>query len=411
MVEHQGQRYLHLRDPLGLSDKTVLVPQQVAPLLALCDGTRDVEALKAAMALRTGVQLTESQIGELLAGLESVYAFENGAFQQASADALRSYREATHRKPSHADLVYPADPDELRTTLDDYVARARGDGKAAPEGSVSKQPDPTPARSPTARLTGVVSPHIDFERGWQTYAQLWDGCKPELEEIDLAIIIGTDHSGGLGAITPTRQSYATPYGVLPTAVEIVDGLADALGIENAFREELHHVNEHSIELAAVWFHHFLGGRNCPVVGVLCGSYQHFVSGEANAAEDEGIGAAAAYLSGVAAGRRALVIAAADLAHVGPAFGDPAAIDPVGRADVAARDAKSVSAICDGDAAGFLALSTAEGDSRKICGLPPIYLALRVLGDAVGESVGYAQCHADSNGGSLVSIAAVRLYER
>ena len=75
---------------------------------------------------------------------------------------------------------------------------------------------------------------------------------------DLAIIFGTDHSGGLGKVTPTRQSYATPYGVLPTANGIVDRLADALGEEEAFAEELHHRKEHSIELASVWLHHAPG---------------------------------------------------------------------------------------------------------------------------------------------------------
>ena len=342
LIEHQGQKYLHLRDPLGLSDKTVLVPHQIAPLLALCDGTRDIQALKTGMAMRTGVNLTESQISELLTGMESVYAFENGSFQQASANALRAYREATHREPSHADLVYPKNPEDLRVTLDDYVTRARGEEETLMEQPIVQEPSPTPSRPSATRLTGIVSPHIDYERGWQTYAQLWEGCGSELEEIDLAIIIGTDHSGRPGSITPTRQNYATPYGILPTAFEIVDGLADTIGVQDAYGDELHHLNEHSIELASVWFHHFIGGRDCPIVPVLCGSYQHFISGVADAAEDETIEAATEYLRSVAAERRTLVIAAADLAHVGPAFGDPGAIAAAARANVAAQDAQSIS---------------------------------------------------------------------
>ena len=40
---------------------------------------------------------------------------------------------------------------------------------------------------------------------------------------------------------------------------------------------------------------------------------------------------------------------------------------------------------------------AEGDRRHVCGLPPIYLALRLLGEVSGEPAGYAQCPADPQG--------------
>jgi predicted class III extradiol MEMO1 family dioxygenase len=78
--------------------------------------------------------------------------------------------------------------------------------------------------------------------------------------------------------------------------------------------------------------------------------------------------------------------------------------------LAAQDAESIAAICRGDAAGFLELSRAERDRRKVCGLSPIYMALKLVGEARGESVGYAQCPADVTGGSLVSIVGAVLWE-
>ena len=116
-----------------------------------------------------------------------------------------------------------------------------------------------------------------------------------------------------------------------------------------------------------------------------------------------------FLQEAIAGRRTLVIAAADLAHVGPAFGDGERLDSVGRARLAADDAGSIDAIKDGDAAGFLAVSQTDGDARRICGLPPIYLALRLLGEVAGESIGYDQCPADADAGSQVSIVGALLY--
>jgi hypothetical protein len=52
---------------------------------------------------------------------------------------------------------------------------------------------------------------------------------------------------------------------------------------------------------------------------------------------------------------------------------------------------------------------AEGDRRHVCGLPPIYLTLRLLDEAQGEPAGYALCPADVQGTSVVTIAGVLLH--
>ena len=162
----------------------------------------------------------------------------------------------------------------------------------------------------------------------------------------------------------------------------------------------------------MWLHHFLDGRACAVVPILCGSFHHFVNGRGHPRDDERIGAALAYLRDATAERRTLVIAAGDLAHMGPAFGDETSLDAIARAKLAAEDSASMEDICGGDAAAFFERSRAELDSRRICGISPIYLMLEMLSDKGlrGESMGYDQCPADSQGGSVVSIAGALLYE-
>ena len=394
-VEHRGRPFVSLRDPLGLGGSGVLVPQPLAPLLGLCDGTRDVMGLTTALALTAGVQLSPAQVGDFVRALDDALLLDSESFRRASAAALRRYRNAPYRRPALAGRVYPAGRDELRAALDGYCERS----------------PPADGALPTAtRLRGMVCPHIDYERGNATYARLWQRCAPALEEVELVILLGTDHSGGPGALTPTRQDYATPFGALPTDREVVDGLAAAVGGRDAFADELHHVEEHSIELAAVWLHRFMGGRARPVAPVLCGSFYGFTNGGLDPAGDERIDAAVDYLRSVIERRKTLIIAAGDLAHVGPNFGDAAAVDAVGRARLAAEDAATIDAICRGDAGGFFELSRAEADRRRICGLAPIYLMLRLLGPTVGESMGYDQCPADAAGGSLVSIVGALLYE-
>ena len=95
--------------------------------------------------------------------------------------------------------------------------------------------------------------------------------------------------------------------------------------------------------------------------------------------------------------------------MGPAFGDSIPLDDVTKAKVRSEDAESLSAICDGDAGRFLDISRNESDRRRICGLPPIYIMLRLLGGASGVQMGYDQCPADAANGSIVSIAGALLY--
>ena len=394
-VEHQGQSYLRLRDPTGLVEEAVLVPQALVTLLALCDGSRDVSALQIGMMLRTGVQLTPSIIRGVLSRLDEAMLLENGAFAAAHERALRAYRDPPHRPPSHAGLVYPADPEDLSRTLQSYCDDAEEElGPERPKGS----------------LAGMLCPHIDYERGHETYARLWRRAAPMLDDIELVIIFGTDHSGGPGQITPTRQSYKTPLGVLPTDVGIVDRLAEALGTDEAFAEELHHAKEHSIELAAVWLHYFIGGRCCPVVPILCGSFAEFVTESSRLADAGPIHRTLEVLADATSGRKTLVIAAGDLAHVGPAFGNPRPADAVERARVEAGDRQSLEAICAGDSERFFEVSRAEADARKLCGMPPIYMMLRHLAGSCGEALGYDQCLADARGGSFVSIAGALIYD-
>jgi hypothetical protein len=48
----------------------------------------------------------------------------------------------------------------------------------------------------------------------------------------------------------------------------------------------------------------------------------------------------------------------------------------------------------------------EADQRRVCGMPPIYVAESVLSGVKGSSVGYAQCPASADGSSLVSICGM-----
>jgi MEMO1 family protein len=279
--------------------------------------------------------------------------------------------------------------------------------------------------SPISRAAGVLTPHIDYQRGGPLYGATWMAAVPAVASAEVVVAFGTDHNGSAGRLTPTRQRYATPWGALPTDTLAVDALASALGDDLAYDEELHHRREHSIELAAVWLHWALrqSGRSDtalpPLIPVLCGSFHRYVQQAPR--PDLGYGAvpesevrlaqALDALRCAVAGRRALVVSAADLAHVGPAFGDVAPLDDPAKLALASSDAALLSPALRGDAGGFLAAVRAGADRTRICGLPPTYWALRLLEQLEatptgGRLVGYRQCPADDGFGSVVSIAGV-----
>jgi AmmeMemoRadiSam system protein B len=182
----------------------------------------------------------------------------------------------------------------------------------------------------------------------------------------------------------------------------VDRLAGAVGEESAFDEELHHVREHSIELAAVWLHYVLDGKPKPVLPILCGHYGDGPNGEDWGAA--GLRDALKVLAEAAAAAGVLVVAAGDLSHVGPAFGDLRGFSDEQKARVRSSDGRWLDAACHGDSGTLLEYILREGDATRICGAAPILLMLAALPGARGRLVDYDQCPADQDFGSLVSIA-------
>ncbi len=74
-----------------------------------------------------------------------------------------------------------------------------------------------------------------------------------------------------------------------------------------------------------------------------------------------------------------------------------------------RGAELLDAIGAGNRAEFLAKVRAVRDGYRVCGLAPIYMTLWAAGPVKGTWSAYAQCPADEDGVSFVSIAGALLY--
>jgi AmmeMemoRadiSam system protein B len=386
-VYKDGRGYILIRDPMQISGSNLLIPQELGPLLGLCDGTRDASGIRAALTVRYGLTFTVSEIERILKTLDQAFLLENERFHEAMNHALERYRRESHRSPHLAGETYPTDPVELRAQLDSYLD------------AIVYAPKVESGR-------GLLSPHIDFERGGVVYAHVWHSARQFVREADLAIILGTDHYGE-DVYTLTQQSYATPYGVLPTATSIVDDLAKAIGVQAAFAGELRHQGEHSIELASVWLHHMRDGESIEMAPLLCGTYHPFVQEDRIEPTNPTLAPVLRALRSIMETRNVVMILAGDLAHVGPAFGG-SAVDVAGKAEMKTSDDELIDRICAGDAEGFLRSIHEVGDRNNVCGAAPIYLGMRAMEPVSGIRLAYDRCPADGAGTSLVSIAGVVL---
>lgn len=386
--QQDGQNFYLIRDPLQITDTVLLVPYQIGPVLMLCDGNWDAHAINGILRLQYGVQFEPDVLESVLNMLDEALLFENERFEAAQARVLAEYRGAPFRLPTLAGVGYPAEPADLKNQFDAYLEEA---------GEVTLA---------SSEARGLLSPHIDYARGGAVYAQVWKRAAELARKAELVVLLGTDHYSDVpGSLTLTRQNYATPYGILPTAVELVDELAAVIGEKEAYAGELRHRGEHSLELVAVWLHHMRRGQAVPLVPILTGSFGDYIQAGQSPFSNATVRAVIETLQQRTAGKRVLYVASGDLSHVGPAFnGEP--LNAEGKANLQVMDDEVIARMCAGDAEGFYASIQRVGDANNVCGLSPVYFTLKALGATEGECVAYATCPADENNTSVVTVAGV-----
>jgi AmmeMemoRadiSam system protein B len=106
-------------------------------------------------------------------------------------------------------------------------------------------------------------------------------------------------------------------------------------------------------------------------------------------------------------RRTLVVAAGDLAHLGPAF-DTAPLDPVAYTQMKVDDTTLMDTLAQGDAESFFKLMHNGHHQRNVCCLSPFYFTLDILGQTQGQVIAYDRCPADNQNTSFVSICGMVL---
>jgi hypothetical protein len=379
-VEQDGQQLVGVRDPAGYTSSVLVLSRPLVEIVALFDGEHSIVDIQAEIMRRHGELVRREHLEEIVAALDAQGFLDSEAFAERRRAVDGAFLAAPTRPAAHAGGAYAGDPDDLRGAMDGFFVSPRGPGAIA-----------WPPAAPGGALRGIIAPHIDFHRGGPAYAWAYRDLA-ERSDADCFVILGTCHAGMADPFALTRKDYATPLGAAAVDRDLVDAVAARAG-QNCFASELAHRGEHSIEFQAVFLRYLFGARRDFTIVPVLASFAHEALARGEGPEDdprvprflEALGEALA-----ASGRRVAVIAGADLAHVGPRFGDPAPLgsDDLGR--VEREDRAMLGAVEAAEPGAFFAAIAADGDRRRICGFSPIYALLRLLPAVPGRVRHYGQ---------------------
>ncbi|HYK87930.1 MAG TPA: AmmeMemoRadiSam system protein B [Acidobacteriota bacterium] len=395
-VRMEGQDFLCLRDPESFAERPIFLNSMLMFVVSRMDGTNTLRDIQADFFRATGQILPFEDLEGLSRQLDEHHFLDSASFRSFHRTLAEEFRNAPSRPARHAGTAYEKEPPKLAAQLGSYFAHPEGPGEIA---------TPDPARP----LRGLISPHIDFQRGGPTYAHAYRALA-EHPGADRYIIFGTCHNPMQQRFALTLKDYETPLGSVETDREFVRRLAAELRSDYLL-DEFSHRAEHSIEFQTVWLRYILGDRiDFKVIPILVGSFHDVFLGEEGAAgnpEIQGIVESLRETMDALPGKYCM-IAGADLAHVGRRFGDSSGPTESSLRQVSEEDNAFLELAVACDAEGVLASIAADNDHRRVCGYPPIYMSLRCLDNAVGYLLQYRQW-ADMNAGASVTYAAVAYY--
>ena len=390
-----GQRDLLLvTDPLGVIPGQLVLAIEALPLLQVLDGGASINDIAAALMRENPDLRMLDVVRDFVAELDRLLMLDSPRFEAAYRELREAYHPLEIRPAVCEGRSYPPGPEAVREFLDDHFAAA--------ERLREQAGDPVPARD--ARPRALLVPHLDPRRAGPVMARAFLELGAEPGVPLRVVVFGTGHSLLDDLYALTRKHFETPLGKLACDTAFVDAVAARLG-DQAWRGELAHRDEHSIEFQAVYLKHRFGDRPLTMVPILCGGFHALIDQGKTPREDPQFESliTAVLDAEHALGGETVYVAGADLSHVGPRFGDPP-LDPRAKEEIEAIDREALRAAERGDAEGWFASIAAHTDSSRICGYAPVYATLRCAAPQAGRLLVYEQ--SDEKDRSMVTVAAM-----
>lgn len=391
---------LVLRDTQGITDAHAEIPPPLVPIVARFTGARTCEEIAADVSAELKSEVPVEVVVRLAKQLDDGLFLESATFRRARHRVEGEFASASVRPASHAGGAYHADPHSLERYLDaQCLAHAkpahakRNGGRGAKRGAI----------------VGLIAPHIDPWRGAVGYGHAYAALARSLApEVDTFVLFGTSHAPMREPFALCNKSFATPLGTVEADDAAIEAIAKRVPFD-AYADQFNHKREHSLEFQVVFLRHVLKGRPFRIIPVLAGLGEHQAR-RSDPGTDDASNAFLDAVRGVIESRpgRVVVVAGADLAHMGPRFGDDAPLREKERMTLEETDRESLACATDEGAPAFWEDVVSDLETRRVCGLAPIYSLLRMLPKkTAGEVLHYEQTIDED--GSIVSHAGVGFF--
>jgi hypothetical protein len=357
-----------LRDRSGLSPAMLTLSVAALQLVALMDGETTCESIRARFHEQFGQEVPEALLHSVLEHLERAHFLEGLAFEAHYDELLAQYRALPVRRMPHPSALGIADDS----------------GEPFHEMLSSAHPAVLPGT-----VRGIIAPHLDYQRGAPCYAAAY-ATLVDRPTPDRVVILGTNHFGRSPSIVATGKDFATPLGTTLCDTAFLERLEARIGPLRRF--ELDHAHEHSVELQLAFLQHLFGAERFRFVPFLCPD-PCAGAGEAGctAPGDELRSFAQMLREEIAADDAdTLLVAGADLSHVGRNFGDDCDLDATFLEHVRRRNRDALDALEANDGDAFLQTVQSDDNATRVCSAGCIFTLACALPGAAVRILGYHQ---------------------
>jgi len=365
---HPGRFALH--DPTGISEVVLSVSEPALFILSLLDGRHSLSDVRIKYRVRYGQEVLPETVAGMVKGLESAHLLEGESF-----DAFVRRMQADFQ-------AAPVRPCVYGRHLGDRDQAAEFMGELLPPGNGETNGD--------GRVVGLIAPHLDFPRGAPCYAKSY-GRLHGRERPHRCVILGTNHFGQSSSLVATTKTFETPLGETEVDVPFLEAVERRCG-HDLRTGEMDHGREHSVEIQVMCLQHLFGAREIRIVPFLCpdpcgpdGTRPH--GGRGVDLRDFADALRAVIMED---GGDTLVVAGADLSHVGRQFGDAFALDAPFLRFLEERDRRSLAFLEASEPEAFVQSLAQDGNVTRVCSAGCIYVAAVVLRDAKPTLRGYHQ---------------------
>ena len=393
-VEEDGRKMYCIRDPQNSENSPLVISELALYIMTFFDGSNSIKSIISTFKEEYGKEIDKADLDSLVSMLDDSLLLENENYLNNNKLIETNFFKSETRNAYLSGLSYPENKDKLNNLLDEYYVKAG---------------NKLPLKNKNEVLRGLVSPHIDFNRGGTSYAMAYREILNKTNA-DTYLIFGTTHyAQNNNPFILTRKPFSTPLGTVETDTEFFDRLEEKCNWD-LYEGEIFHRTEHSIEFQVVFLQHILKEKKFKIIPVLCNSFHQFVGNGSSPFEDNKISTFLTELKLIIEGygESVVVIAGVDLAHVGPKFGDKNQVDEKMLAWIRSRDAISLEFTEKIDAEGFFRSVEEEKDKRKICGLSSIYSMLKITDASYGTILDYDNA-LEEDTGSVVTFASAGYY--